>query len=211
MILVVATAIWMPPMQAQESAKSSPPAQPPVGRMAPDFALLDLKGREHVLRDMRADPSIKRKGWVVVLVWWSATGPAVAKVDPILVDLHRRYTGKGVRFFAINPFVSKGPDRRGVECMAIVKEFKRIRHIDYPVLLDGNRAVSRRYGARCVPEVAVIDRKGVLRYRGAVVTPFIKKGERQYKPFLENALKAVLAGKMVPLKETRTWGNRIPY
>ena len=211
MIPVVAAVFWMPLLHSQESARPSPPEQPPLGRIAPDFTLLDLQGREHVLRDLRADPSIRREGWVVVLVWWSATGPAVAKVDPILVDLHRRYAGKGVRFFAVNPFVCKGPDRRGVECTAIVREFKRIRHIEYPVLLDGNRKVSRRYGARCVPEVVVIDRKGVLRYRGAAVTPFIKKGERQYKPFLENALEAVLAGKMVPLKETRTWGNRIPY
>ena len=207
----VAAVIWTQPMQAQEPAKSSSPTQPPIGRLAPDFALVDLKGREHVLRDMRADPSIRRKGWVVVLVWWSATGPAVAKVDPILVDLHKRYSGKGVRFFAINPYVCKGQDRRGVECTAIVREFRRIRHIEFPVLMDEKKAVSRKYGARCVPEVVVIDKKGVLRYRGAVVTPFIKKGERQYKPFLENALDAVLAGKMVAQKETGTWGNRIPY
>lgn len=102
-------------------------------------------------------------------------------------------------------------DRPGVEPAALIREFMRIRGIRFPVLLDGDRRVSRRYGARCVPEVVVIDRNGILRYRGAVVTPLIKPGERQYRAYLEDALKAVLSGQRVQHSETKSWGNTIPF
>jgi len=203
----------LPLSVAAQKKKGASPAKPrpPIGQVAPNFTLADLKGRELVLRDLRADSSIKREGRIVVLLWWSATGPAVAKIDPVMNRLFKKYSGKGVRFFAINPFVCKDPDRKGTESLEIIREFKRIRRIQFPVLLDWKKKVSRRYRARHVPEVVVIDRQGALRYRGAVVTPLKKAGERQYRPYLEDALRAVLAGKMVPLKETRTWGNIIPY
>ena len=191
--------------------KATVAVRPPLGSPAPDFRLKDLSGRTHVLRDLRADPETKRPGYVVVLVWWAATGPAAAKTDPILNRLQRTYHDRGVRFLAVNPFADGSKtERRGTEPVALVREFKRIRGLRFPVLLDGDRQVTRRYGARCVPEVAVIDRQGLLRYRGAVVTPLIKPGERQFSAYLEDALRAVLAGKRVQHSETKSWGNTIP-
>jgi peroxiredoxin len=191
-------------------AQDSAPKAARVGQPAPDFTLEDLDGRRFRLSDLRADAKAGREGQVVVLAWWSATGPAVAKTDPILRALHERYRSAGVRFLAVAPFASREDGRPGTESLTLIREFKRLRKIEFPLLPDFDRRVCRQYGVDHVPEVMVIDRSGILRYRGAIVTPFIRPGERSYEPYLENALEAVLAGRMVLRKETRPWGNAIP-
>jgi peroxiredoxin len=202
-----------PALPAQEKGPSRVklPSRPKIGSPAPEFTLTDLEGKEHRLADLRADPKHERKGNIVVLVWWSATGPTVAKTDPILNVLHKRFAARDVKFLAINPFVSRKPKHYGTETLPMVREFKRIRRIAFPILLDYEKKVSKRFGARQVPEVVLIDRAGTIRYRGAVVTPLIKPGERRFTPYLENALTAVLAGKMVQPNQTKTFGNAIPY
>jgi len=197
--------------QKNEPGIAGDSPRPKIGSPAPDFTLRDLEGKKHRLADLRADPEQERKGKLVVLVWWSATGPAVAKMDPILDALRKKFSSRDVRFLAIDPFVSREPKRSGTENLSMVREVKRLRGIGFPILLDYRKEVSRRFGARRVPEVVLVDRAGTIRYRGAVVTPLIKPGERQYTPFLENALDAVLSGKLVHPQETKTFGNAIPY
>jgi len=199
------------PAQEKGPSRVELPSRPKIGSPAPDFTLTDLEGKKHRLSDLRADPKRERTGNVVVLVWWSATGPTVAKTDPILNALQKQFSARDVRFLAINPFVSRKPKLSGTENLAMVREFKRIRRIAFPILLDYQKEVSRRFGARQVPEVVLVDQAGIIRYRGAVVTPLIKPGERQFTPYLENALTAVLSGKMVQPKQTKTFGNAIPY
>jgi hypothetical protein len=58
------------------------------------------------------------------------------------------------------------------------------------------------------PTFAVIDPKGVLRYRGALDDSL--KESRAQKPYLRDAIQAVLEGKEVALKTTRTIGCHMP-
>lgn len=205
LVLLLAVAL-----ESQARAETERPGPVQVGQPAPDFTLEDIAGRRHQLSQLKGDPVGGREGHVVVLAWWSATGPAVAKTDPVLRALHDRYHPRGVRFLAVAPFASREADRPGTESLTLIREFQRVRRIGFPILPDFDRRVSRSFGVTHVPEVIVIDRSGILRYRGAVVTPFLRPGERAYEPYLENALEAVLAGRMVLTKQTVPRGNAIP-
>lgn len=194
--------------QSVASPKALP--RPAIGKPAPTFELVDLKGQKHRPADARARPPAE-KGQVVVLIWWAATAPVAAKTDPEVCAVHKAFAARGVRFFAINPFLDPGPDLAGAEIRQLAVELKRLRGIAFPVLVDTRREVSRRFGARRIPEAVVIDRQGVIRYRGAIVTPLVRPGERKYRRYLHEALEAVVTGKKVATPETPVWGTEIPY
>jgi hypothetical protein len=59
------------------------------------------------------------------------------------------------------------------------------------------------------PEVAILDAAGTLLYRGRIDDRYISFGKDRPQPTvrdLERSLDAVLAGKPVPVKETRAIG-----
>jgi hypothetical protein len=128
----------------------------------------------------------------------------------VLVRLEKRYRKRGVRFLAINPLGKKEGTEPTVESLRVIREFKRLRGITFPVLIDVKRAVTERYHATRVPEVVVIDRRGVLRYRGAVVSRPVRGARGTGVPHLEHALEDLLAGRVLRLAETEPWGNTIP-
>ena len=61
-----------------------------------------------------------------------------------------------------------------------------------------------------VPEAIVIDRAGILRYRGAVVVPASSATRQREVAYLERAIEDLLARRVVRTTETKPWGNTIP-
>ncbi|HBS30415.1 MAG TPA: thioredoxin family protein [Parvularcula sp.] len=83
---------------------------------------------------------------------------------------------------------------------------------DY-ILLDADGAVGRAYGAKTTPQMAVIDKNGVLRYQGAIddkpsANPASVKGAINY---VLAALYHVDKGEPVAVKETRPYGCAVKY
>ncbi len=83
---------------------------------------------------------------------------------------------------------------------------------DY-VLLDADGVVGKAYGAKTTPQMALIDREGVLRYAGAIddkpsANHATVKGATNY---LLAALTSVSEGKPVAVKETQPYGCSIKY
>ncbi len=76
------------------------------------------------------------------------------------------------------------------------------------VLIDAEQIVADLYDAQTTPHVFVIDRSGILRYRGAVDDVTF----RQRKPirfFLDEAVEALLDGHLPALAETPAYGCAI--
>lgn len=76
------------------------------------------------------------------------------------------------------------------------------------VLVDQDHVVADRFGALTTPHVFVIDRDGLLRYRGAVDNVTF----RQRTPtrfFLDEAVEALLAGRAPALAEAPAYGCTI--
>ncbi|MEE9591470.1 MAG: peroxiredoxin family protein [Thermodesulfobacteriota bacterium] len=134
---------------------------PLVGDMAPDFTLTSINGEEVTLS--------KYRGSVVVLGLFHNCNPCMnqaTKMQKILAE------GKTKAIFiGVNTWGSTRKD-----LVDYLNRFKL--KITFPYLLDPSRSVDREYRQRFMPTVIVIDKDGVIRYRGSA-TP---------KEFLEDII-----------------------
>ena len=83
-----------------------------------------------------------------------------------------------------------------------------------PAVLDPEMKLARKVGATVKPEVAVLDPKGDVLYRGRIDdlhTAFGKKRPQPTTHDLTDALDAVLAGKPVPVARTKAVGCYIDF
>jgi cytochrome c biogenesis protein CcmG/thiol:disulfide interchange protein DsbE len=69
------------------------------------------------------------------------------------------------------------------ESKSTITSFVISNHYDFPVLMDGDAAVTRLYGVSGVPITFFIDRSGVIKY--------IKRGEFLSLADLQNALNTI--------------------
>jgi peroxiredoxin len=81
------------------------------------------------------------------------------------------------------------------------------------VLLDESGDVGRAYGAKTTPQIALIDKDGVLRYQGAIddkpsTNHASVNGATNY---IIAALQSVEAGEPVAVKETKPYGCSVKY
>jgi len=94
-----------------------------------------------------------------------------------------------------------------IESVEAVAQAAKIRRLPL-VLIDKDDTVADTYEALTTPHVYVIDRGGILRYRGAVddVTFRIRKPTRF---FLDEAVEALLDERLPALAETPAYGCTI--
>lgn len=157
---------------------------------APDFELPDLQGNLHKLSDYR--------GKIVLINFWSAECPHSERTDTYLLGLLDGWLGDVVML----PVASNRN-----ESVQIVEESARGREITR-VLVDSDHVVADLYEAQTTPHAFVVDREGILRYRGAVDDITF----RQRQPtrfFLQEAVAALLEGRLPDLSETPAYGCAI--
>ncbi len=121
------------------------------GQLAPDFSIKDLNGNQISLASFRNNKT-------VCLTFWATWCPYCIKEIPRLKEIYSHYSSKGVQVIAVN-VASNDPINR-------VKAFQRKYEIPYPILYDESGYVSRLYGIQGIPVSLVIDRQGIIIYRG---------------------------------------------
>ncbi|MBL4846073.1 MAG: thioredoxin family protein [Planctomycetes bacterium] len=184
------------------AAKDKLPPVLKVGAKAPQFVLKDLNGKEVSLEKVLEQKKI------VVLEWFNPGCPYVKKHharNTTMKDLAAKYKDKVV-WLAINSS-SKGKQGYGVE---LNKKSKKDWKIAYPILLDSDGKVGRKYGARRTPHMYVITPDGLLAYVGAIDNNNSGKtaGEINY---VNDAITAILAGKAPETKRTKSYGCGVKY
>jgi peroxiredoxin len=157
---------------------------------APDFELLDMQGICHTLSDDH--------GKIVIINLWSAECPHSERTDHHLMDLLERWNGEVV-------LLSLAANRN--ESAQMLAEAAASRRIPV-VLLDSEHRVADLYEAIATPHVFVIDREGILRYRGAVDDITFRRREAT-RFFLREAVEALLIGRLPELSETPSYGCTI--
>ena len=133
------------------------PEQVEVGKLAPDFTLVDTDGNEHTLSDYVAD------GKIVVLEWFNPGCPFVVRhhvTHTTMDDLYTEFSDENVVFLAINS-TNKNHRDYGVDVELCEKWGKKA-----PSLRDEDGKVGRMYGAKTTPHMFIVDSKGVLAYNG---------------------------------------------
>ena len=157
---------------------------------APDFELLDLQGVSHKLSDYR--------GKIVVIKFWSAECPHSERTDHYLSNLLGRWNGSVV-------LLSVAANQN--EPVPMLAEASRSRNIP-SVLLDSTHRIADLYEAFITPQVFVLDPEGILRYRGAVDDITFRHREAR-RFFLQEAVEALLQGRLPELSETPAYGCAI--
>jgi len=76
------------------------------------------------------------------------------------------------------------------------------------VLIDAGHVVADLYQAATTPHVFVVDREGILRYRGAADDVKIRQAKAT-RFFLEEAVESLLDGRAPALAETPAYGCAI--
>jgi peroxiredoxin len=157
---------------------------------APDFQLSDLRGKLHTLSDLR--------GRIVIVNFWSAECPHSERTDRSMMACLLQW-GADVQLLSIAANRS--------ETAQVLEEIATARRLP-TVLLDPEHVVADLYEAVTTPHAFIVDREGILRYRGAVddVTFRQRKATRF---FLEEAVEALLEGRLPEIQETPAYGCTI--
>ncbi|MDO3693301.1 thioredoxin family protein [Wenyingzhuangia sp. chi5] len=172
-----------------------------VGDVAEDFSLMNVDGNMVSLSDYK-----DAKGFIVTFT--CNTCPYAVGYEDRIIALNNKYASKGYPVIAIMPNntdVKPGDDLAAMKQRALDKGFT------FPYLIDKEQKVYPKYGATKTPHIFVIQKtkKGnVVKYIGAIDDNYKDANAVKVK-YTENAVDALLAGKEVPVKETRAIGCSI--
>ena len=176
-----------------------------VGQPAPEFSLVDTKGRPQSLAALR--------GRYVVLEWFNKDCPFVRKHygSGNMQRLQTVYGARGVVWLTV---VSSAPGHQGFitaeEGDAVLAERSAQ---PAALLLDPDGQLGQLYGAKTTPHLFIIDPEGVLVYAGAIDdTPSTDVADvPRATNYVAKALDEALAGKPVSVPQTKSYGCSVKY
>ncbi len=175
-----------------------------IGAAAPDFSLKGVDDKTYTLKDFASAK-------ILLIAFTSNHCPEAQAYEERLKKLTSDYKDKGVAVVAINPNSPKGLrlDELGYTDLGDTFEEMKIRakhkQFNFPYLDDGEtQETAKKYGPRVTPHYFVFDAERKLRFCGRMDDnnreEFVKTHE------LRDALDAMIAGKEVEVKTTKTAG-----
>ena len=125
----------------------APPPSPREGFSAPDFTLDLLGGGQQTLSDLR--------GKAVMVNLWASWCPPCRAEMPAIEKVYQAFQAQGLVVLGVNTTFQDSES----DVAAFVEEFG----LTFPILLDREGGVSRRYQMRGLPSTFFIDRQGIIR------------------------------------------------
>lgn len=200
-LLLMALALLAPRVRAKDEPSGVKPLE--LGAAAPDFKLPGVDGREHALKDFAA-------ARVLVVIFTCNHCPTSQAYEDRIIKLHADYKDKGVAIVAINPNDPQAVrlDELGYSDLGDSFEDMKVRakekKFPFPYLNDGQtQRTARAYGVLATPHVFIFDQERKLRYVGRIDDAEVKIVKSHDA---RNAIEALLAGKPVPVAQTRVSG-----
>ena len=165
---------------------------------AKTFNFEDIDGQDH--------------GWspnkktTTVLVFINIDCPIANSYHPVLSKLVNDLNDKNVDVVLVqaNPHLTEKQAREHI------REY----NIHLPVVLDPNQEIAQSVLARVTPEAFIVDKKGLVQYRGRIDDQYVSFGKKRPKPTREDlkiAIDEVLAGKPVSERDTKAVGCLIRF
>jgi alkyl hydroperoxide reductase subunit AhpC len=184
-----------------------------VGEEAPDFHGKDLEGKDCTLSQFR--------GKIVVLEWTNPKCPFVRKqysqdnLDGVgaLSSMQKMYTDPAmgavwIMVASADPASSSYLDAAGWKA-----QLEKWCASPTALIIDDTAEIARLYDAWCTPEVFIINKEGILLYRGAVDSIRGADPNEVTAPanlhWLRNGLENAIKGRPVIPPETIPYGCRI--
>lgn len=176
----------------------------PIGTHIPDFTLPGADGKTHSLSEWSGAK-------LLAIVFECNHCPVSQIYEGRIKKLYEDYRGKGVALVAINPN-NPGSVRLNEEgytdledSLPEMKLRLADRHITWPYLYDGEtQTTATKFGVVATPHIFIFDQERKLRYQGRI-------DDNQNEALVKSqdaraALDALLAGKPVPVENTRAFG-----
>ena len=174
---------------------------------APSFELVDSYGENISLSNF--------KGNTVVLEWTNHDCPYVAKhyATGNMQNTQKQAKEEGVVWLTI---ISSAPGTQGYVLPDKANELTSTRNAEpNHVLFDPEGGVGKMYGAKTTPHMYVIDKKGVLRYQGAIDDAgrrsFWTKNLLEADNYVKNALSDLQNKQEVSTKVSKPYGCSVKY
>jgi peroxiredoxin len=167
------------------------------GQPAPAFTAKDQDGKPVDLAGLR--------GKIVVLEWANPDCPFVQRhyQAGTMARLADRFRDRDVVWLAVNSTHAMAAARDGA--------WRSEQGFTHPVLDDRAGVLGAAYGAKTTPHLFVIDREGVLVYQGAIDDDAAGAKGAGARNYVAEALDALVAGKPVPVAETKPYGCSVKY
>ena len=132
------------------------------GHFAPDFTLRTLEGNTVRLSEFRGQK-------VVLINFWATWCPPCRLEMPTMQQIYSEYKAKGFEILAVNI----EPDAQQ-EIRDFIKELR----LTFPVVLDPDMKVSRKYRLVGLPVSVLIDRQGIIRAKEVGYHDWANKASR---------------------------------
>ena len=181
-------------------------AGPELNKPAPDFTLIDSKGKEHTLSEYQ--------GKYVVLEWINFGCPFVQKHynSGHMQKLQALYTDKDVVWLTI---CSSAEGKQGYMGSndEINEKLAEVGQKSTAYLIDESGVVGKMYDAKTTPHMFVINKEGILVYDGAIDdTPSTKLADIETADnYVIAVVDKLLAGKKVEAQRTKPYGCSVKY
>lgn len=121
--------------------------RPDEGHLAPDFTLKTLEGNTVRLSDFRGKK-------VVLINFWATWCPPCRLEMPTMQQIYSEYKARGFEILAVN---IESDARKEIE------DFVRELRLTFPILLDPDMKVTRKFRIIGLPVSVLIDRQGIVR------------------------------------------------
>lgn len=168
-----------------------------LGDAVEDFSLTDIYGEVVSLSD-HADAL----GYVIIFT--CNTCPYSVLYEERIIELAGKYPEAGFPVLVLNP--SNPEVKPGDDVESLSRRADSLQY-NFPYLID-DRKIFERFGAEKLPQVFVLDRDKVLRYKGAIDDNVYNVAGVKEK-YLEQALTALQNEAMPDPGETRVTGCTI--
>lgn len=103
----------------------------------------------------------------LLLVFWATWCPACKEEIPKLKETYATFTPRGLGFLAINVGINDSLNKAA--------EYRKRHGLPYPVAFDEGSRITRAYRVVGTPTILIVDRQGIIRYRGSLVPPDLEQ------------------------------------
>lgn len=165
-----------------------------------DIKMLDVSGKKISLGDAKGENGL-------LVIFSCNTCPWVIKWEDRYVELTKTYKPKGIGVIAIN---SNETTFKSSDSMVKMKEHAKDNNYNFYYAMDEGSRLAREFGASKTPHVYLFDKNDELVYRGAI-DDNANKARKVKKPYVANAIDAMLNGNDIKYASTKALGCGIKF
>jgi peroxiredoxin len=173
----------------------------PIGSYAPDFELPGIDKQVHHLRRYLQNLC------AVCVISMCNYCPYVGLYLERLKNIQAEFCEQGFTLIGMN-----GGDAScdSIESFENMKAFADSNKLNFPYLWDSTQDVTRSFGAPITPMAFLIDRDGVVRYKGQI-DDNPQDRNRVKEHYLKNAIACLFRGEEIIYPETEPFGTRLIF